>query len=113
MKKALIAALALLPLAACADEYGYAGPGGPGPIAYDGFYDDYYGPIYDGYWGGGGAFYYRTSEHGHWRHDHGGHFRHDMGPGPGTGGHSFHPMHGNFTPPAGGFHGGHGGGHHH
>jgi hypothetical protein len=105
MKKALLPLLAALPLAACVA--GYDGPYGPGPVAYDGYYDDYYGPIYDGYWGNGGVFYYRSHEHGRLIADRGNHFRHDMGGagpggrgGPGGGGH-FHPMHGNFNPPAG------------
>jgi hypothetical protein len=107
MKRVLIALLGALPLAGCAGGY-YGGPAGPGPIAYDGYYDDYYGPIHDGYWGDGDVFYYRTSDRGHWRHDAGGHFRHDAGSGPAPGGHAFHPMHGSFTPPMGG-----GGRHHH
>lgn len=116
---ALVGVAAALPLAGCVSDGYYGGPVGPGPIAYDGYYDDYYGPIYDGYWGDGGGFYYRNSEHGHWRHDSGGHFRRDMGPGgmgqggmgPGggrPGGRPFHAMHGSFNPPAGG----HGGRHH-
>jgi hypothetical protein len=113
VNKALLIALvatAALPLAACVSDGYYDGPGSPGPVAYDGYYDDYYGPIYDGYWGDGDVFYYRTSERGHWRHDSGSHFRHDMGSGPTMGGrgHAFHPMHGSFTPSAG-----HGGGRHH
>ena len=103
MNRKLLVALAgvalALPLAGCVSDGYYEGPVGPGPIAYDGYYDDYYGPIYDGYWDGGGAFYYRTSEHGHWRHDAAGHFRQDMGSGPMSGGHAFHPMHGSFNPP--------------
>jgi hypothetical protein len=127
-KKLLIAIVAALPLSACVGYggggYGYNGSF-DGPVSYDGYYDDYYGPIYDGYWGDGGVFYYRNSEHGHFRPDRSGHFRHDMGGGPGgpgqgpnggpggfhgrNGGHGgqFHPMHGMFTPPAP-----HGGGHH-
>jgi hypothetical protein len=101
MRAPFLGLLLALPLAACAE--GYYGPEGPGPVAYDGYYDDYYGPIYDGYWGNGGVFYYRTSEHGHFRPDRSGHFRRDMaaeaGPGPG---HPFHEMHGNFTPRANG-----------
>ena len=96
MKKALIPLLLALPLAACAESYD--GPYGPGPVVYDGFYDDYYGPIYDGYWGTGGAFYYRTHPNGRFVRDRSGHFRQNMGGAPG--GH-FHPMHGSFTPPAG------------
>ena len=118
MRLRMLALLAALPLAACAG--GYYGPRGPGPIAYDGYYDDYYGSVYDGYWGDGGVFYYRTGQNGHWRADHGGHFRHDMpqsaGPGPGAGpgsgfghgpnggGHGFHQFGGSMTPP---MHGGH------
>ncbi|MBV9841300.1 MAG: hypothetical protein JOY99_07170 [Sphingomonadaceae bacterium] len=114
MRFKMLALLAALPLAACAADY-YGGPAGPGPIAYDGFYDDYYGPIYDGYWGDGDVFYYRTGEHGHFRADRSGHFRHDMpgggfagtagGPGaggPGAGGHAFHHFGGSMTPPHGG-----------
>jgi hypothetical protein len=114
VNKTLLVALvatAALPLAACVSDGYYDGPTGPGPVAYDGYYDDYYGPIYDGYWGNGDVFYYRTSENGHFRHDSGHHFRHDTGTGPAMGGHghAFHPMHGAFTPPAGHM----GGGHHH
>ncbi|WP_019832960.1 hypothetical protein [Sphingomonas sp. PR090111-T3T-6A] len=95
MKRAWIALLTALPLAACAGDY-YGGPYGSGPIAYDGFYDDYYGPIHDGYWGDGGVFYYRRHQNGRFVADRSGHFRHDAGSGgPGH----FHPMHGNFTPP--------------
>lgn len=108
MKKMLfVALLAAAPLAACAE--GYYGPQGPGPIAYDGFYDDYYGPINDGYWGDGGVFYYRSDPHGRFVADRDGHFRHDQGPaqGVGAGGRNFHEMHGSMTPPAHG-HGGSG-----
>jgi hypothetical protein len=92
MKRLLLIACAALPLAACTTY----GPGyGPGPaVAYDGYYDDYYGPIYDGYWGDDGAFFYRTGAHGHYRRGDGAHFRHDMnGFSGGNMGH-FHPMHG-------------------
>lgn len=102
MKKTLLALLGALPLAACAGGY-YGGPAGPGPIAYDGYYDDYYGQIDDGYWGDGDVFYYRPHGHGRYVPDRAHHFRHDMGGGQPMGG--FHPMHGMMTPPAG--HGGH------
>ena len=95
MKKVVIALLTALPLAACAGDY-YGGPYGSGPIAYDGYYDDYYGPIYDGYWGDGGVFYYRRHQHGRFVADRGQHFRRDAGSG-GAG--HFHPMHGHLTPP--------------
>jgi hypothetical protein len=99
MKKLLIslaASAVALTISACAG--GYYGPGGPvvGPVAYDGFYDDAYGPFYDGYWGGDGAFYYSDGEGHPFHRDTGGHFRHDMAQG-------FHPVHG--------FGGMHGGGH--
>jgi hypothetical protein len=65
MKKtlALLAlSLSVTTLAACVDDgYGYGGgvAYGPGPYAYDGWYDGAYGPIYDGYWGSDNYFYYR------------------------------------------------------
>ena len=58
MKRLMIALCAALPIAAggCATTgYGYGG----GPYAFDGYYDDFYGPVYDGYWGDDGFFYYR------------------------------------------------------
>jgi hypothetical protein len=101
MKKMMIALGALLPalsLGACAAGYGrvdYAG----GPYSYDGYYDDFYGPIYDGYWGGDGFFYYRGGANEHrFRRGDPGHFRHDAGPG---GGGHFHSMQGAFTPQRG------------
>lgn len=57
-----------------------------GPIGYDGFYDNYYGPFYDGYWGDGG-FYYSTGEGRPYQLDRGNHFRHDSFDG-------FSPFHG-------------------
>jgi hypothetical protein len=89
-----ILALASLPLAACAGTYGGV-EYGPGPYAYDGYYDGYYGPIYDGYWGGDGAFYYRhgAGDRGFVRGDNA-HFRHDAP----QGGQNFQQMHGSFTP---------------
>jgi len=95
MKKTLTAlglAVGLLGLTACAsDSYGhrdgYAGGYGPEPVAYDGYYDDSYGPFYDGYWAGDGGFYY-TDAPGHPYHrDTAGHFRHDSAAG-------FHSVHG-------------------
>jgi len=91
-------------LAGCAPAYG-PGPGpyyGGGayvvgePIAYDGFYDNYYGPFYDGYWARDGFFYYQRGEHGRFVRDDGRHFRHDGHDG-------FHPVHGgNFRGGGGG-----------
>lgn len=119
MKKRLIvvlcAAVSALPLTACAGGYGYGGGAYAGsPYAYDGFYDDYYGPIYDGYWGDDGGFYYRR----------GGNDRRFVRGDPAhfsrsnnQSGH-FHPIRGSMTPGAGmhmphfGGGGGHGPDHH-
>lgn len=103
MKKQLMILLAAtLPLGACAG--GYAVGGG---VGYDGYYDDYYGPIYDGYWGDGDTFYYRAHRGGRWMADRDHHFRHDMG-GPG-----YHHMQGRGHPPHNWRHGDHDGDHHH
>ena len=98
MKKHLIlAACAMLPalsLGACATGYGYGGGVyAGGPYAYDGFYDDFYGPIYDGYWGDDGFFYYRSGEHdrGFHRGDRS-HFARDGAPGE-----HFHAIHGTMN----------------
>jgi hypothetical protein len=107
MKSAFAWTMALM-LAGCVPAYGPPPPPGPGPyyggayvvgepIAYDGFYDDYYGPFFDGYWARDGFFYYRRGQEGHFQRDIGGHFRHENHEG-------FHPVHGgNFR----------GGGQHH
>lgn len=97
---ALAMGLAALSLTACAEDgygYGYGGIGYPG-VAYNGYYDGYYGPIYDGYWGNNGSFYYRLNEHDR-RFRRGGrdHF-HRPGNRPGD---RFHPMRGNTRPPQG------------
>jgi hypothetical protein len=84
-------------LAGCAQP----GPGIPGPVAYDAYYDDYYGPFYDGYWGGDGEFYYSDAAGHPFRHAEVGHFRHDGADG-------FHAVHGLGGGRAGG--GMHGGG---
>jgi hypothetical protein len=57
----LLLGLGALPLGACVDDYAYGArvSYGPGPYAYNGWYDGYYGSIYDGYWGNDGYFYYR------------------------------------------------------
>ena len=63
-------------LAGCADYGpGYYGPGPGGPVAYNAYYDGFYGPIYDGYWRGG-EFYYRSRGGGQWHRGGGDHFRH-------------------------------------
>jgi hypothetical protein len=96
----LSAAVAPLALAGCYEEgYGYgggvaAGYGYGAPYAYNGWYDDYYGPFYDGYWGGDGFFYYRSSVNDRdFRRGDPNHFRRAPG-----GGDHFHEMHGSFTP---------------
>lgn len=117
MKRILIAlcvAGSAMTISACAGGYGYgtdvyAG----GPYGFDGFYDDFYGPIYDGYWGNDDRFYYRRGANEH-RFHRGSpeHFRHGGVPG----GH-FHPMHGSMSPGRGmhmpHFDGGAPHGHHH
>lgn len=77
MRGLIMCAGAALMLAGC------AGPGyvGRGSIAYDGYYDNAYGPIYDGYWGDGDVFFYRSRPHGHYMRDTGHHFRHDASDG--------------------------------
>jgi hypothetical protein len=85
---ALGAAVLALSLAGCAAGGGYYGH--PGFVAaegdYDGFYDDFYGPVGDGYWGPDGAFFYSDAPGHEFHRDSGGHFRHDNATG-------FHPMH--------------------
>ncbi|KUR76103.1 hypothetical protein [Novosphingobium sp. FSW06-99] len=113
-------ALSTVPLAACAGtgvEVAYA----PGPYAYDGWYDGYYGPIYDGYWGNDGYFYYRHGEgEGAFVRGDRAHFARQAPQGP----HNFQRIQGNTAPrqgvraphfPGGGGHGGgeHGGGERH
>jgi hypothetical protein len=75
------AALASALLAGCAGTSG----GGGVAIGYDGFYDDYYGPLTNGYWANDGFFYYMDAR-GHRHRDSGRHFRHDTAPG-------FHAFH--------------------
>ena len=99
MKRLIIALCATLPalsLTACYDG-GYYGVGyASGPYAYDGWYDDYYGPIYDGYWGNDGYFYYRNSDHVRdFRRGDQSHFRREGG------GDKFHELRGTFNPSAG------------
>lgn len=100
MRKMLIALCAALPalsLGGCAAGYGggygrvdYAG----GPYGYDGYYDDFYGPIHDGYWGSDGFFYYRGgANERRFRRGDPGHFRRDPGPGD-----RFHAMRGSIAP---------------
>lgn len=90
MRKFLLGAGAALTLAGC------AGPAyvGGGVVAYDGFYDNYYGPIYDGYWGDGGVFFYRSGPHGRYIRDRDGHFRRNAMTG-------YQPMHVNGPSPRG------------
>ena len=62
------------------------------PVAYDGFYDDYYGPFYDGYWGRDNYFYYsRGPGYGYIR-DYNHHFRRNRWSG-------FHPVRGRGPAP--------------
>ncbi|MDE1917302.1 MAG: hypothetical protein KGJ57_14660 [Sphingomonadales bacterium] len=100
MKKTIalvLLTLATVPLAAC-EEDGYGGvySYGPGPYAYDGYYDGYYGPIYDGYWGSDNYFYYRHGA-GDRAYIRGGrdHFSRSI---PDRGGHNYQPLHGTMNP---------------
>ena len=96
MKRFLIAAVALS-LGGCAAGYGHVDYAG-GPYAYDGYYDDFYGPIHDGYWGDDGFFYYRGGEHDRaFRRGDAAHFRRDAGADAGH----FHTMQGSFAPQRG------------
>jgi hypothetical protein len=102
MKRLIIALCATIPAAlvgGCADTgYGYGADFyAGGPYAYDGYYDDFYGPIYDGYWGDDGFFYYRSGAGD--RHYHRGdraHFNRES-----AGGANFHAIHGSMTPSRG------------
>ena len=78
---ALALALAMSGLAACASDYysyGYGGGYGYGYnryAYYDGYYDDYYGPVSYGYWGPDSYFYYSTAVGGPVIRDDARHFR--------------------------------------
>ena len=79
MKRLIIALCATIPAAlvgGCVGEgYGYgADVYAAGPYAYDGYYDDFYGPIYDGYWGDDGFFWYCDAGRD-WHRDEGHHFQ--------------------------------------
>jgi hypothetical protein len=96
---ALCATLAALPLAGC-NEGGYGGGVAVGynsPYSYNGYYDDYYGPIYDGYWGSDGGFYYRSNQNE--RGYHRGDTRHFTQTAPAQG--NYHPFQGTMTPQPG------------
>ena len=79
IKIILVSSVAAALLCGCAEGYGY-GYGGPAVVAYDGYYDDYYGPIYDGYWEGG-VFFYRNNEGEGFRRGDAQHFRHQASTG--------------------------------
>jgi hypothetical protein len=82
--------------AARTDGYGYVANG---PY-YDGYYDDYYGPVEEGFWGPDGYFYYGDHDHNFHRGEPA-HFRREAAPGF----HSFHIAarpHGGEAPHGGG-----------
>jgi hypothetical protein len=54
---------------------GYYRPYAYGPVYYDAFYDNFYGPIYGGYWHTDNFFYYQTHFGSPWYCDYGRHFR--------------------------------------
>jgi hypothetical protein len=104
---AALASLAIgIVLAGCEPVNGPPpGPNAYGPypadaVAYDGFYDDYYGPFYDGYWGADGSFYYADRDH-HFHRDVDHHFQREGRAG-------FHPVHGGGMRGGGGHPGGEG-----
>jgi hypothetical protein len=80
-KTIFVSTAAAILLCGCAEGYGvgYYGPAGD-VVAYDGFYDDYYGPIYDGYWDSD-AFYYRGRAGEGFHRDDGQHFRREASQG--------------------------------
>ncbi|MGZ6175984.1 MAG: hypothetical protein ACXWNB_09130 [Candidatus Binataceae bacterium] len=82
---ALALAIGLLGLAACSTEEVNTGIAG----SYEGYYDDYYGPISDGYWGPDGDFYFSVAQGQPFQRDGGGHFRHSSATG-------FHHFHGSY-----------------
>lgn len=95
MKHFIIALCAAVPALTVAGCYGGGGAVySSGSFGYNGYYDDYYGPIYDGYWGGDGAFYYRRDvrEHAYRRGDRA-HFAHGTAPSA-----QFHEIHGTMSP---------------
>jgi len=92
----LIGAAAVLLLSACADGPGYSHRDHASlTLNYDGYYDDFYGPINDGYWGPGGVFYFSDAPGHPYRRDDGHHVRRDAANG-------FHTIHGHHNPPAAG-----------
>lgn len=85
LRHLLIVGLAAGMMSACADygvgvgvdDYAY---GPPADVAFDGWYDGFYGPIYDGYWDND-IFYYRTADTGRYQRGDVAHFRHNPAPG--------------------------------
>jgi hypothetical protein len=74
MKRLLTALACAVALSACATGY-Y--DGGGGYSYYDGYYDNFYGPVSYGYWGPDNYFYYRTAPSGVYIRDDAHHFRRD------------------------------------
>ena len=64
-------------LAACVGYYG----GGRGYGTYNGYYDNFYGPVPYGYWGGDGYYYYSRVINGPYVRDDAHHFRRDAARG--------------------------------
>ena len=86
---ATVLALGATGIAACSSYYGdgyYAGGNYPsryygGYGYYDGYYDDFYGPVSYGYWGPDNYFYYSTTFSGPYIRDDARHFRRDRAEG--------------------------------
>lgn len=78
MKKLVIALACAVGLSACASGY-YEGGGGY--TYYNGYYDNFYGPVAYGYWGPDNFFYYRTGVSAVYVRDDARHFRRERGDG--------------------------------
>jgi hypothetical protein len=92
----VLAGSAILFTAGCAVHGDAVASGVESPYAgyaYDGFYDDFYGPFDDGYWGTDGFFYF-SDGHGGFRRDDEHHFRHEGADGF----HGIHTAHNGFGP---------------
>ena len=91
----LFAAAAIAGAAGCTENAYDRGYGGgmyvSGGDYYDGYYDDFYGPIYDGYWVGN-DFYFRDADGHPYQRDDNHHFRREVAPG-------FHAVHGQMHGP--------------
>lgn len=75
------AATLVLSLGACAYEGDHHRDHYVASVDYDGYYDDYYGPITDGYWGQDGVFMFTTDQGRSYRRDDDHHIQRDASAG--------------------------------